>query len=191
VATIKKFRLTPKDAIAHLKRLGSESRALFKAYDQPMKLGSAHVTKQTQEALEGLIERRLKGSLYKDFVAARIRIAKTHQVENALQEGTGDVVAHKLKGLATGGLKTIQQTAAAFPKALQPITSSMTGTSPLDWAIAGGGAMAAQNPAMLALLGARPLARQALLAKPFQQLPRYGNHPLLVGATGTNILAGE
>ena len=78
VATIKKFRLTPKDAIAHLKRLGSESRALFKAYDQPVKLGSARVTKQTQEALEGLIERRLKGSLYEDFVAARVRIAKTH-----------------------------------------------------------------------------------------------------------------
>ena len=90
VATIKKFRLTPKDAIAHLKRLGSESRALFKAYDQPVKLGSARVTKQTQEALEGLIERRLKGSLYEDFVAARVRTAKTHQIESALKEGTGD-----------------------------------------------------------------------------------------------------
>lgn len=153
-------------------------------------------------AIEDQIERGLAGqgqngdALLSGFRDARKLMAKTHTIEKALHEGSGNVTASKLaaelrKGRPlSGGLETIARTADTFPKNMQSpeVMGSVPGISPLD--VLGGaglgamGAAATGNPTG-ALIGAlpalRPVTRAALLSDRYQNTmgnPRYRN-PLL------------
>jgi hypothetical protein len=149
--------------------------AADKAYRQGDKtLGKAN--KQAADALEDMLERHLTAAgnpdALKAFREARTLIAKTYTVQKGLNTQTGNVAADKLaKELAkgkplTGDLRTIAETAQAFPKATQSLKEAPKALSPLDMVVAGGGA-ASGNPLMMAWLG-RPLARNALLSGPAQ-----------------------
>lgn len=150
-------------------------------------------------AIEDQIERGLTGQgqsgseMLDNFRAARTQMAKTHTVEDALHEGTGNVQANKLaaqlrKGKPlSDGLKTAAMTADAFPKNMQSpeMMGAIPGISPLD--VFGGatlgtlGAAATGSPAgALAALApaARPVVREALLSQPYQNkmgTPTYRN----------------
>lgn len=149
--------------------------AADKAYRQGDKtLGKA--SKQAADALEDMLERHLTAAGNPDalqaFLEARTLIAKTYTVQKGLNPQTGSVAADKLaKELAKGKpltneLRTIAETAQAFPKATQSLKEAPKALSPLDMAVAAGGAVSG-NPLMMAWLG-RPLARNALLSPAVQ-----------------------
>jgi hypothetical protein len=147
------------------------------AYAQGDKqLGKAYKT--VSGALEDALERQMQQTApdaVKEFRQARQLIAKTYTVEKALNEGTGSVSAQALvrdlkRGKLSGDLKTIAQTAEAFPKATQALKESPKDLSPLDWATAGlGVAGTGGNPLAALGLVARPGVRQALLSGPSQK----------------------
>lgn len=136
--------------------------------------GLGKASKAAADALESQIDRALTASGNKDaikaFREARQQIAKTYTVQKALNSETGSVSAQKLaqelgKGKPLSGeLRTVAEFATAFPKAAQALKEAPKAVSPLDsWAAiattAGTG-----NPLYLAMLGARPAARNMLLS---------------------------
>jgi hypothetical protein len=144
-----------------------------------------------QRSLEDLIDRNLQQSgqsgLLDAYRAARTMIAKSYNVQNALEESTGKVLAGKLAKQAargaplTGGLKTIADAATAFPKAFQNVNSSMPGLSPLDMALSlllgeHGFGVGAAIPFL------RPGIRSLILSHPYQAAMVYP------GATATSLM---
>lgn len=159
--------------------------AADKAYRQGDKtLGKA--SKEAADAIEGMLERHLTAAgnpdALKAFRDARTLIAKTYSVQKGLNSQTGNVSAQALakqlqKGKPLSGeLETIAKTADAFPKATQTLKEAPKDLSPLDMAMALGGA-ASGNPLMMAWLG-RPLARNALLSGPVQARALQQSNPV-------------
>jgi len=113
-----------------------------------------------------------QGDLAQNLKDAKVLIAKTHSVEGAMNAATGTIDAKKLaaqlqKGKPlSGDLKDIAEFAGRFPAAAKTTEQmgSLPQTSPLDWALALHGGKLLD----LASLGARPLARSALLSGPVQ-----------------------
>jgi len=110
------------------------------------------------------------------FRDARKTLAKTHEIEKALDTSTGNVTASKLipslkRGKLTGELKDIAEFAEAFPKAAQNVIKmgSLPQTSPLDVASVSTLSMMAGHPGYMALLALRPIARKAALSKIVQK----------------------
>jgi hypothetical protein len=174
VAKLKQPAFDAGDAIDATKVL---REAADKAYRQGDKtLGKA--SKAAADAIEAQLERHLQAAgnpdALKAFRDARTLIAKTYTVQKGLNPQTGDVAANKLaeqlaKGKPlSGDLKTIAEFAQAFPKATQALKETPKQLSPLDYAVAGGTSVGTGNVLPLALLGARPLARNALLSGPAQ-----------------------
>ncbi len=125
--------------------------------------------------MEDLIERNLNqtgnAELLTNYRNARQILAKTYDVEKALNPATGNIDAGKLaaslkKGRPlTGELKQVAEFASRFPKATQTVEKmgSLPQLSPLDFgtaAIAG----SAAGPVGLAGLIARPAARSLTLS---------------------------
>jgi hypothetical protein len=148
-----------------------------KAYRQgDREMGKA--AKGAADAIEGMLERHLQAAgnpdALKAFRDARTLIAKTYSVQKGLNSQTGDVAANKLaEQLAKGKplsdeLRTIAETAQAFPKATQMLKEAPKAVSPLDFAVATTAGMSTGNPLAALMLGARPLARNALLSGPVQ-----------------------
>lgn len=136
--------------------------------------GLGKASKAAAEAIEEQIDRSLtaagnKGAL-DAFREARKQIAKTYSVQKALNSETGSVSAQKLaqelsKGKPlSGDLRDVAEFATAFPKASQALKEAPKAVSPLDFAVAGTGTLTTGNPLALAMLGARPAARNMLLS---------------------------
>lgn len=164
------------------KAFGSGDKATGKAF------------RAASDAMEGVIERNLQTmgpeaqGMLQQFREARQLIAKTYTVEKALNNSTGNVAARKLAAqLArgkplSGELKDVARFAQAFPKAADEVLSSMPGISPLDYFSAGGISAVTGNPLSMLAVGTRPLARAAILSKPYQATmgaPTYSGNPLL------------
>lgn len=158
------------------------------------------VAQAFENAIERSLERRGKDAskILADFRDGRKLIAKTHTIEEALNEGTGNVSIRKLaqqlgKGKPLSGeLETLGRFGQAFPKAAQEITDSPV--SNLDIAFSAGVAGLSGHPAALAYPFTRQGARALLLSPQGQRLatpsllqdsPRtatsilYGTHGLL------------
>lgn len=144
-----------------------------KAYRQgDTTLGKA--AKGASDALEGMLERHLQATgqpdALKAFQEARKLIAKTYSVQKSLNTETGNVAAGKLaselqKGRPLSGeLRDIAEMGTAFPKAMQSLKEAPKAVSPLDFAVAATTGASTGNPLALTMLGARPLARNALLS---------------------------
>lgn len=154
--------------------------------------GLASSLRQGSSALEDAIEAHLQqtgqSQLLTDFQAARQQIAKTYSIEKAMNAETGTIDAKKLaaqlqKGKPlSGGLEDAARFAARFPKAAQTpeMMGSLPGSSPLDFAAAGGMSAATGNPLMMASVLARPAARSLALS------PMVQNR--LVQAQGPNAI---
>lgn len=161
-----------------VKRLRNDGFQNIRAIE-PERKALGRVQLGAQEQLENLLERNLERAGATEFVQvfrnARQLIAKSHTVENALEESTGKIVASKIgrefsKGRPlTGELATIGKFAEAFPKAAQNINASMPGLSPLDAAGALLGAAATGGPLGAALPLARPVTRAAILSDAWQK----------------------
>lgn len=151
-----------------------------KATMDPAARAMGKVQSNIAGALEDLIDRNLQGtanaSLLKEYRVARQVLAKTHDVEKALNQASGNIDAAKFAQLAqkgrplTGELKQIANFAGAFPKAVQTVDKmgSLPGVSPLDFAALGTLSGVTANPALLAGVAARPAARALTLSNAVQ-----------------------
>lgn len=165
--------------IEAIKRFRSDASANKVSMD-PAKKALGKAQSNIANSLEDLIERNLQVSgdsaLLDGYRAARQTLAKTYDVEKALNPASGNVDANALaKALKKGRplneeLKTIAEFASQFPKANQTIErmGSLPQSSPLDWAAAGAMSAATSNPLLMAGVIARPAARAAVLSAPVQ-----------------------
>jgi hypothetical protein len=146
-------------------------------------------SKKIADTIEDSIEKHLETvkqpELLDKFKEARTLIAKTYEVEKAMNKTTGTVNASKLASRLQAGkpmsgeLKDIAQFGQAFPRAAQ-VPERVAGTigiSPLDYTVAGltGGASllsgedkGTSSASALAALLTRPAARKAILS-PYMQ----------------------
>jgi hypothetical protein len=169
---------TPDEAIEVVKKLRADASLNITARD-PNARALGFAQKRAAQAVDDLIGEHLEGTpLYESYRQARQVIAKTYDVEKALNSATGDVSGPKLAKLAakrslTSELKEVAEFAKAFPGAARDITQAGSrpgpAISPLDvatgaiGAAAGHGGMAHRALAGAAMLG-RPLARKYLLS---------------------------
>lgn len=175
VSTLKQQVFDAGDAVDATKVLREVADKAYRQGDT----GLGKAAKQASDAMEGMLERHLKAQgnqdALKGFQEARKLIAKTYTVQKALNSETGNVSAQKLaqelaKGKPlTGELADVARMGQAFPKATQALKEAPKSVSPLDFAVSGGAAVASQNPLALLALGARPIARSALLSGPAQR----------------------
>lgn len=199
---------SPGAIVEKVKSLRFEAKTNFKSFDDPAKIATARAQREVADALDGLLERQLgasgQGQLATDYQAARVTIAKIHDVEAALS-GAGHVDARVLarmgekQGTLTDELATIADFAAAFPKAVS--LPEKIGSAGVHTARAGlGGAVGLAldgaggfGVGTVAGVAAPMAARAALLSRPGQAMmatPSYGVNPLLkYGAPTTNALA--
>lgn len=164
---------TAVELIKTLREEGFGNKAAQKTSDKY--LGKTQI--DVANALEDLIDRNLAQSGNQDLLgayrAARQTIAKTYTIQKAINPATGAINAGKLvaelrKGKPlSGGTKTVAEAAAAFPKALQEVTTSMPGLSPLDYmgGLIGGQAMGGAGAGIPLV---RPLARGLITSGPYQ-----------------------
>jgi len=196
--SLQRDEFNAKGAVEFVKKLRSDGRKNMQAFDNPAKNALGRAQREAASILEEEIEAAIKQSgnadLMQRFNEARTLIAKTHTVESALNEGTGNVMAKRLASdmgkdkALSGNLKEIAKFSAAFPKAAAEQLSS-PGVSALDTitAVMGGSAV---NPALYGLPAARIGARAGILSKPYQ---RMATGPLLPSAPGAfdRIMAPE
>lgn len=175
----------PPVAVEAIKKLRANAKSLFKS-DDPQKVAMARASRQIADSIEGLIERNLAASgddaLLASFKQARELIAKSYTIEDAINEGTGHVIARKLASQLAAGkplsgeLKDAAKFAQAYPKATQEVTSSMPGISPLDYYGSGAAAVASGNPLPLLFPAARMGARSGLLSPAYQKAMTKPNY---------------
>jgi hypothetical protein len=151
------------------------------------KLGRAQ--KEAADALEELLMRHLRSTgsskLADQFADARKLIAKTHTVEDAVNEVTGEINAAKLaqqlaKGKPLSGeLKKVAEFATAFPKASKLVLDSGSVRN-TDVILGAGTAAMSREPTYLLYPFARQAVRQGLLSSPGQRAlttPGLQPHP--------------
>lgn len=151
----------------------------FGAQKPAEQIALADAQRKSADMLEGFIERSLsrtgQSGLIKDFREARTTIARTHDIESALNEASGTVNARVFASLSDkgrplgGGLETIARTQKAFPHDLKTPESigSQPLISPLD--VGAGSMVAGSNlPGLVSLMLGRPLVRGMIMSKPYQ-----------------------
>ncbi len=197
--SLSRQQISPKAAIELVKKLRFDASKNFKSFDDPAKAALGQAQRKAAEALDNLIERNLKEANLDRFLGpnadrgaveaykqARVLIAKTYDVESALNESTGNLSASALakaleKGKPmTGELETIAKFARAFPTSTKPTEplSAVLGGTPLDMAMGGAAAYGSGDPRLLALSLIRPSVRAGIMSKAGQSLlaspPGYG-----------------
>jgi hypothetical protein len=203
VSSLSKQEISPEAAVEMIKKLRFDASSNLKNFQDPGKTALGFAQKKASNALEDLIENNLEksgqGALVSEFKKARELIAKSHAVEDALNESTGNVSARYLgrlldKGVPLSGeLKTAARFARSFEKAAQDVEKigSMPGFSPLDVAAGGIAAAYSQDPMYLAAIAGRPAIRSLILSKPYQRLFTNPSNPkpsnmLRLGSQATN-----
>ena len=169
--------------VADIKNLREMAKANFKAVDRAGgDVGSqalAQAQMKAADILEGLAERNLSlnkapASLIQELRDARKLIAKTYTIENAINEGAGNVSAQKLaQALNRGaplenGLLTAAKFGNAFSKSAQS-PEKMGAVPPFTMTDLVTGAVGGTvNPALAGLALVRPAARSVVLSKMMQ-----------------------
>lgn len=196
IEALKQPRFTAAGAVDAISILRDKADAAFRSGDK----GLGRALRDASSAMEGVVERNLAAKigqeagpqsqaaaqLLKQFRDARVKIATSYTIENALNETTGNVSTQILGNALksgkplTGDLLTAAKVGRAFPKAAQrpEIIGSQPGLSPLDYASAplygaAGGLISGDPSGMLAagIPFLRPGARSALLSPAFQRAP--------------------
>lgn len=188
------------DAIDLTKILRDKASTAFRNGDT----GTGQGLREINSAIEDALDKGLqaKGPQYADAVSAfrnaRQLMAKTYTVENALNPGSGNVVAAKLAAALkkgeplSGPLRDVAKFAAAVPKAVQePVTSMgvnhLDMYAPLTTMLFGHGL--AEKAAGLAVPAGRWAARSYLLgpgqagALPQVAAPATGRLPMALAGT--------
>jgi hypothetical protein len=171
-------KFTPDAGLEVVRKLRSAASKNLNAFNDPNKTALGWAQRNAANEIDDLIERNIQAShpdLVSKYRDARQLIAKSHDIEGATNAATGDVSAKGLARLSnrgrpfTGNLKTIADTANAFPKAMQN-PAAFGGDEPysaLD-AFAALGSVAAGHPGVAAVAVGRPFVRGTLLKKAYQ-----------------------
>lgn len=185
-------------AVDAIQVLREQAEANLTAFAKGSEKSLGRAQRQLADALEAQLERYASATGTPEMVAslreARTLIAKTYSVEKALRDGTGNISARELaKQLAKGKplsseLRTVAVMGQNFPKAVQDVTSSMPGVSPLDFGLAGTVGALTGSPAALAMVAGRPTVRSMILSPAYQRMavnaPNYGPGMLSRGTVG-------
>jgi hypothetical protein len=175
-------RFTSGEAIDAMKQLRKDAATNLKVYD-PNKNALGMVQRQISDAFEARLERQAEQTGNKGLVdqlrKARVRIAQTYAVEDAMNKATGQVSAALLGKLFQNGatltdeLQTVARTAIAFPQSMKDVApASGNPFTVVDFLVAAGGY--AHNPALLSAIVARPGIRKALQTKIAQRMATAG-----------------
>jgi len=174
------------------KQANHDATAYYRAYARdanPETLAKAKSfaseAKRIDEFLAGKLEDMGESRLESALRDARVRIAKTYDVEAALNPSTGNIDARKFAAMLkkdkplSNELRTIADFSGRFPKASQPVEGmgSLPQASPLDWAVAGSLSAATANPLGMASVLARPAARALTLSPMVQNRLIQNNAP--------------
>ena len=179
-----------KDVVETLKQLRHDGNAYLQAYGRnadPETLSKAKNLLDTAGKLDKFLENSAKSlgksSLAKEFQNARVTIAKTYTIENAMNPATGDVNATQLARLLkkskplSGEIKTIAKMGATFPKAVREVSGFMPNPlTTVDIGYGGGLAALGHLPVAAGLAAARVGGRYASL------------YPETTGAITRNLL---
>jgi hypothetical protein len=186
---------SPDTGLNKVRDLRFDAKANLKNSEDPEKLRLGLAQWKAAEAIDDLIERNLAATrpdLVPAYKAARVQIAKSHNLEAATNVATGDVDPQVLGRLAdqghplTGELDLIGRVANAFPKVMRDPAKigGYKSLTVLDLATIMGGtgyALGQGNLAEMLLPAAfasRPVARSAILR------PGYQNAMTGAGPTG-------
>lgn len=174
------------------KQANHDATAYYRAYARdanPETLAKAKSfageAKRIDEFLAGKLEEMGESRLESALRDARVRIAKTYDVESALNPSTGNIDARKLAAMLkkdkplSNELRTIADFSGRFPKASQPVEGmgSLPQASPLDWGAAAALSAITQNPLGMASVFARPAARALTLSPAVQNRLIQNNAP--------------
>lgn len=176
------------------KQANHDATAYYRAYARdanPETLAKAKSfageARRIDEFLAGKLEEMGESRLESALRDARVRIAKTYDVESALNPSTGNIDARKFAAMLkkdkdkplSNELRTIADFSGRFPKASQPVEGmgSLPQASPLDWAVAGSLSAATANPLGMASVLARPAARALTLSPAVQNRLIQNNAP--------------
>lgn len=181
-----KSPMTPADAIELTKKLRRDATANFKASDDPVKLDLARAQRGAADAIEGLVERNLiragRTDLIADFRNARATIAKSYDVQAALNDATGNLDARVLARISNKGkplspeLQSVADFSNAFPRSsmMPEKGGNRTGIGTWDAVMAAAGF--GMEPSLAAIGIARPLMRHGMTTRTYQNtmgLPSY------------------
>lgn len=192
----------PKQALQELKQARNDATAWYAAYarsaspdDLTKAKGFASTAKELESKFEDYATKLGRDDLLPALREARKLIAKTYTIEKGLNEVTGDVSASVLaKQLAKGKplegeLRDVARFGAAFPKASQALKEAPKATSPLDWGAALATSAGTSSPLPMLMVGARPLAREAVLSGMAQRSAMKELGPGLSTTVAQNKLA--
>lgn len=191
VTALQPQQMTSAGVVEMVKRLRADATANFRAAtngtnNDPRLFDFARAQRGAADALDSLLERSLSRAGLRDladnYANARTLIARTHDVEAALNPASGNVSADVLARLASkgkplgGGLEVAANTARAFPHAMRPAerAGSVPAISPLDLSVGMGAGLAGASQfgapgglaALLPLI--RPAARALITSQPYQ-----------------------
>lgn len=182
IAGLSKDEFSGATAVELTKRLRHKASGNYKNRLDPEKLELAQAQDAASDAIEGMMLRNLQ-AIGEDgkiaaFQAARQKIAKTWQAENALNEATSNIAAKEYakafeKGKPlTGGARTVGEFASKYPKSSQTIDSATKANpfSVVDALFSGGATAATGNPLMMGGMLARPAIRGAIASQPYQKM---------------------
>lgn len=180
-AMIERIKALRQDSVSNLSAPGGKQVAY-----KELSLGTAQ--RGAAQAMEELIERNLaktnQGHLLDDVRTARVNIAKSYDIDTALNDATHQVSARRLAALQNrgkplgGNLKVIADAANNFERSFQTPTKfgAVESLSVLDVSFAGMAAARSlikgdygKAAAFMAAAGIRPMARAAVMNKGFQQ----------------------
>ena len=175
-------KISGQAAIEVVKKLRADATANLKAFDKPERRALGLAQRKAAEAVDDLIQQNLENTgnkgLVEQYRKDRQAIAKSYDVESALNDSTGNVSALYLARLAdkgrplTGELKQVAKFAKAFPKAAQDVEKigSLTELSVLDYATGGLASLATGHIGAAAAVATRPAVRAGILSKPYQSM---------------------
>lgn len=198
-------------AINIIKRLRNEATTQMKDHTNYQAMEAGRFKVGIANAMEDLIEQNLskvgsleyspmtpaRTELVDRFRAARTTIAKTYDIEKALNWATGDVSLQRLAALAdkrplSGGLLTAATFAKQFPKAAQDVAriGSVPAFSPWDAAFSIGAVASGHPWAAVAELGSRSVLPSVGLSQAYQNAfvkpPAYS--PGMAGSLARGIV---
>ena len=174
-------QFTAREAIDAMRQLRKDSSSNLKVYD-PEKNAMGLVQRQIADAFEARLERHAeqlgKPQLVQQLRAARVKIAQTYAVQDAMNPSTGSISALALARLyqngapLTGELQTIARAALTSPKAFKDADKlGKEGEfSVVDFLVAAGAYL--HNPSLAAAVVARPAIRKYLESQIGQRMSR-------------------
>lgn len=180
-------QMSPAAAVELVRELRSQATRNFRAADGPSPNPGAEALaraqRQAADAVDQLIQDNLeqrfgRGEVFQRYVEARQQIARTHDIESALNETTQNVNAARFSRLIDDQrpldprLRTIGEAHQAFPGATRAPQSAPL-SAPIDYALNAAMALLGHGaaPVVGAAVGlARPAMRAAMLSRPIQRM---------------------